>query len=76
MLREQKILYSTKFYLSDEKVTHLFLTENILIVIAGIGGIHRILMIIFKIAGSQFNANNIMAKYIRSLYFIKKGDEE
>ena len=40
--------------------------------LAGIGGLHRILKLIFKNIGGQFNRKNIMAKYIRNLYYIEK----
>jgi len=54
----------------------MFTCDTILTVLASIGGLHRVLKLVFKLTGEQFNRKNIMAKYIRNLYYIEKKQDE
>ena len=71
MKMQYKIYYVNAFYLFDDIVEHSLSTVTIIEVLAGLGGLHRILMIIFKEVSRFFNSRILTAKFIRNMYFIK-----
>ena len=55
--------------------THEYTAFNILDVLSAMGGLFAVICSFFGVAAKWINEKTIMAKYIRSLYFINKPEE-
>ena len=68
-----QIYYSSQYYLSHDIKEHYITSSTIIDVLASIGGLHRIIKILFKFIGGKFNQKVLNTKFMRNMYFLKKG---
>jgi hypothetical protein len=61
--------------MSNEIIYHEFTAFNVLDVLASIGGLFSVIASFFGIPALWVNERTIVAKYIRSLYYIDKPEE-
>jgi hypothetical protein len=73
-IKEEKlqIYFSSEFYLSHDILEHHITSETILNILASIGGLHRILKLLFNFILGKFNKKVLSSKFIRNMYFLKK----
>ena len=69
-------MYATFWFLSNKQVVHNREAYNIIMLFAVFGGLAKVIMTTFQVIGEELNKQVIMAKFIRSLYFIEKPSEE
>ena len=64
-------LYGSYYFISNEKVEHSRMAFNITGLLAALGGLSSLMVAVAKGAGSYFQHQYIIAKFIKSLYFIE-----
>ena len=64
-------LYGSYYFISNEKVEHSRMAFNITGLLAALGGLSSLMVAVAKGAGSYFQHQYIIAKFIKSLYFTK-----
>ena len=68
----RQTLYGSYFFVSNERVEHSRKVYSIVDLLAALGGLLSLLLAVFKGIGHFFNKEQIVAKFIRSLYFTKE----
>ena len=58
--------------MSDQKVNHSFAAQNILDMLADFGGLLGLIIVVFEVIAEFINEKVIKAKFIRSLFYVKK----
>lgn len=66
------ILFSSYFFMGNEVKYHEFTAFNFIDVLSSIGGLFSVIASFFGVIAYWINERTIIAKYIRSLYFIDK----
>ena len=72
---EAQQLFGCYFFLSSIKISHKYSSQTILDILAGFGGMYRLVCMYIAIIAGYFNSKVLMAKVIRGLYFLKKPKE-
>ena len=68
-------LFGTYFFMDNTIVTHEYTAYNALDILSAMGGLFGVICSFFGVAATWINEKTIMAKYIRSLYFINKSEK-
>jgi hypothetical protein len=74
-LEEGSVLFSSYFFMSNEIIYHEFTAFNFVDLLSNIGGLFSVICSFFGIPAMWINERTIIAKYIRSLYYINKPEE-
>jgi hypothetical protein len=69
-----QLYFSSYFYLSHDIKAHFISSSTLIDILASIGGLHRIIKILFKFIGGKFNSRVLTSKLMRNMYFLKKSD--
>ena len=67
-----QLLFAAYFFLGDEIISHNFIEESILSVIGHLGGHVHIILLFVGLVVAFINKHVLIAKLIRSNYFIRK----
>ena len=65
-------LFKINFFMSDYTVDHSFQALNLLDMLAEFGGLLGLLIVVFELMAELINEKVIKAKFIRSLFYVKK----
>jgi hypothetical protein len=69
-----QVYFSSCFYLSHDTKDYVISSSTLIDVLASIGGLHRIIKLLFKFIGGKFNSKVLTSKLMRNMYFLKKSD--
>ena len=72
-----ELIFGAYFFLSDDMVNHYRVVYNIINLLAEFGGLNSVLFVAYQFLGKRITKNIIVAKFIRSLFFVpcEKDDE-
>jgi len=73
---DSQLLFGSYFFLATDKLIYHFDVYNIIYVVQSLGGIYVILLAIFKAIGHYINQQVVMAKFVRSLFYVYKDKNE
>jgi hypothetical protein len=68
----QKMIFGSYFFLSDETILHTMKAYDVLSILSDFGGIVEIFIFIFSTFCFRYNAQNLLIKSIRAVYFEKE----
>ena len=66
----EEILYSYEYFLSSSQTYISYQLYTLIDLLSSFGGLFSTLIFVGRVIGTQINTQNLMAKYIKSLYFI------
>lgn len=69
------ILFASYFFMDNNIIYHEFTAFNVVDILSSIGGLFSVIASVFGVFALWINEKTIVAKYIRSLYFIGKPEE-
>jgi hypothetical protein len=69
---EGHLLFRLKYSMSDEMVRHTYTAQNIMDMTSDFGGLLGVVLVVFDLLAKFINEKVIKAKFIRSLFFVKK----
>jgi hypothetical protein len=68
--------FGAYFFLSTDEMKYHFEVYNVIYLAQSLGGIFALLLAIFQFIGQYVNRQLVIAKFIRSLFYIEKDNEE
>jgi hypothetical protein len=75
-VEENELYFRTHFYLSPSIMVHTRNCYNIIDLLSDFGGMSPIILFVFQFLATAINQRLIIAKFIRSIYFIKRPKNE